>query len=159
VAEGKKKMPHKVFGESLVDTMRNNTKYPIPYVAEQCILYLNQVRLSRVRNSGDGAYAHARGGSYGSCARFFSVHSIPNCRSCSSLRPPSRRWTSSRSSLTRGAMSISSCAPIHTSSPPSFSSTIAAASPFLGHCYKANTRVGVGHFQVPAGAAGAVAVR
>jgi hypothetical protein len=44
VAEGKKKMPHKVFGESLVDTMRNNTKYPIPYVAEQCILYLNQAR-------------------------------------------------------------------------------------------------------------------
>lgn len=42
VVEGKKKMPHKVFGESLVDTMRNNTKYPIPYVAEQCILYLNQ---------------------------------------------------------------------------------------------------------------------
>jgi hypothetical protein len=40
-AEGKKKMLHKVFGESLAETMRNNPQYPIPYVAKQCVLYLN----------------------------------------------------------------------------------------------------------------------
>eukprot|EP01090_Pellita_catalonica_P004086 TRINITY_DN1392_c0_g1_i1.p1 TRINITY_DN1392_c0_g1~~TRINITY_DN1392_c0_g1_i1.p1 ORF type:complete len:763 (-),score=87.64 TRINITY_DN1392_c0_g1_i1:71-2359(-) len=34
--------PFKVFGESLVEVCQRSPKYPIPYVAEQCILYLNQ---------------------------------------------------------------------------------------------------------------------